>query len=228
MTKNTNWPWPLCRENECCDTDCTSQENQSLREQLGDLLALIHRDGGHHQANIGTEQALIDAKKALLDWRQSHDELVAREKQIVMLREALLEISQVACSLSPEQKIANEALAATEADLDGVILCERKSVAWFRPRTEGEAMNLGRGELMAIAAVRYCLGRRSYIVGDCVDWLIEVWPELDPKTRNTIRRDIEKAFSDDDEARELCTQHFPLGMDMDRAEWTRVRKLWKA
>ena len=27
------------------------------------------------------------------------------------LREALLEISQVACSLSPEQKIANEALA---------------------------------------------------------------------------------------------------------------------
>ena len=34
MTKNTNWPWPLCRGNECCDTDCTSQENQSLREQL--------------------------------------------------------------------------------------------------------------------------------------------------------------------------------------------------
>ena len=39
MTKNTNWPWPLCRENECCDTDCTSQENQSLREQLAAALA---------------------------------------------------------------------------------------------------------------------------------------------------------------------------------------------
>ena len=53
----------------------------SLREQLGDLLALIHRDGGHHQANVGTEQALIDAKKVLLDWRQSHDELEATQQR---------------------------------------------------------------------------------------------------------------------------------------------------
>lgn len=31
----------------------------------------------------------------------------------------------------------------------------------------------GRSDLMATAAVRYCLGRCSYIVGDCVDWLHE-------------------------------------------------------
>ena len=88
-------------------------------------------------------------------------------------------------------------------------------------------MNYGRGELMVIAAVRYCLGRMSYIVGDCVDWLIEVWPELDPKTRNTIRRDIDQAFARDDEDRAGNREHKALGMDMDRAEWEKVRRLWK-
>lgn len=39
---------------------------------------------------------------------------IALRQQVALLREALLEISQVACSLSPEQKIANETLAATE------------------------------------------------------------------------------------------------------------------
>ena len=162
-------------------------------------------------------------------------QLAASQKREVMLREALdrfalidLRFETLPETFAFDVLGARKALTATEADLDGVILCERKSVAWFRPRTEGEAMNLGRGELMAIAAVRYCLGRRSYIVGDCADWLIEVWTELNQRTRSTIQQDIEKAFSDDDEARELCTQHFPLGMDMDRAEWTRVRKLWKA
>ena len=172
--------------------------------------------------------------QAEINFALEHDDKVELEQQLatmtahnVMLREALEKVVEKPKS-HEAVCVATQALAATEADLDGVILCERKSVAWFRPRTEGEAMNLGRGELMAIAAVRYCLGRRSYIVGDCADWLIEVWTELNQRTRSTIQQDIEKAFSDDDEARELCTQHFPLGMDMDRAEWTRVRKLWKA
>ena len=38
-------------------------------------------------------------------------------------------------------------------------------------------MKYGRADLMAIAAVRYCLGRMSYIVGDCADWLIAEWPD---------------------------------------------------
>ena len=134
MTKNTNWPWPVCRGDECCDTDCTSQESQSLREQLGNLLALIHRDGGHHQTDVGAEQALIDAQKVLLDWRQSHDELAVREKQIVMLREAI-----GAWDRSEPEELQDaeagllKALAATEADLGRYILCEREPVAWENP-----------------------------------------------------------------------------------------------
>ena len=60
----------------------------------------------------------------------------------------------------------------------------------------------GRGDLMAIAAVRYCLGRQTYIVGDCADWLIAVWTRLSESARKTIQRDVDEEFARDDEARE--------------------------
>lgn len=83
-------------------------------------------------------------------------------------------------------------------------------------------LNFGRGDLMALAAVRYCLGRMSYIVGDCADWLCEQWPNIKPSARNTIERDIREAVQRDDESRRDGREHHPLGMDMDRAEWLRV------
>ncbi len=84
----------------------------------------------------------------------------------------------------------------------------------------------GRDELMVVAAVRYCTGRMTYIVSDCADWLIEIWPILSDKTQNIIKRDIEEAFTRDDEDRESGRDYKALGHDCDRAEWSRVRKLW--
>ena len=84
----------------------------------------------------------------------------------------------------------------------------------------------GRDDLMAIAAVRYCLGRQSYIVGDCVDWLIRWWPHLAEGCRKVIARDVNEAFAKDDEARECGDTYRPLGMDMDRQQWERARALW--
>ena len=85
----------------------------------------------------------------------------------------------------------------------------------------------GRSDLMALAAVRYCLGRMSYIVGDCCDWLRAVWPDIQPSTRTTIARDIEEAIKRDDESRaEPGREHHPLGMEMDRSQWLAVRALW--
>lgn len=89
-------------------------------------------------------------------------------------------------------------------------------------------MKYGRADLMAIAAVRYCIGRMSYIVGDCADWLIAEWPQFEEGARRCIQRDIEEAFTRDDEARERGDEHKPLGMDCDRASWERVRELWSA
>ena len=80
--------------------------------------------------------------------------------------------------------------------------------------------------LMAIAAFRYCLGRMTYIVGDCASWLIKIWPYLSKETQNIIKRDLEEAFTRDDEDRESGRDCKALGHDCDRAEWERVRKLW--
>ena len=95
------------------------------------------------------------------------------------------------------------------------------------PTAADKRPNYGRGDLMAIAAVRYCLGRMTYIVGDCCDWLRQVWTELEPGAQHVIQRDIEEAFKRDDEARERGEQYKPLGMDMDRRGWEKVRELWK-
>ena len=85
-----------------------------------------------------------------------------------------------------------------------------------RTLVEPEAEPYGRDDLMAVAAVRYCLGRASYIVGDCCDWLVDTWPLLRPSAQTVIRRDVEEAF-----------QHDALGMDIDRQQWERVRRLWE-
>lgn len=88
-------------------------------------------------------------------------------------------------------------------------------------------MTYGRDDLMAIAAVRYCLGRMTYIVGECVDWLICVWPNLKPNAQIVIQRDIEEAFLRDDEDRAAGREYQELGMDCDRQQWERARRLWK-
>ena len=88
-------------------------------------------------------------------------------------------------------------------------------------------MTYGRGDLMAVAAVRYCLGRSSYIVGDCCEWLPQAWPTLSESARNIIKRDVEEAFRDDDESRADGNQYHRLGMNIDRAQWEKMRDLWR-
>jgi len=156
--------------------------------------------------------------------RSRDDEIERLQKQIMILREALGQLSlYVAHNGDDWVKIqALKALAATADQLEAI------SDMDARPERSGRSMNnpYGRDGLMAIAAVRYCLGCMSYIVGDCVDWLAEAWPELQESTRKTIQRDIEEAFKMDDEWREAGNKTGRLGMDMDRAEWGRARRLW--
>ncbi len=57
--------------------------------------------------------------------------------------------------------------------------------------------------LMTLAAFRYCLGRRSYIVTECVQWLYEYWDDLPPVAQKTIKDEIQIAL-DEDMAGDLC------------------------
>lgn len=84
----------------------------------------------------------------------------------------------------------------------------------------------GRDALMATAAVRYCIGRRTYITSDCADWLCDVWDSLPENARRIIKRDIEEAFERDDADRSEGSQYKALGDDCDRKSWERVKALW--
>ena len=46
-------------------------------ELLGDLLAIIHRNGGRYHANIGTAKSVEDAIKVIAAMRSAHEQCIA-------------------------------------------------------------------------------------------------------------------------------------------------------
>lgn len=52
-------------------------------------------------------------------------------------------------------------------------------------------------QLMVIAAFRYCLGRQSYIVRACLDWLRANWGSFTQNTKLIILRDTIEALMDE-------------------------------
>ena len=66
-------------------------------------------------------------------------------------------------------------------------------------------------EWMIISSFRYCLGRASYVVGECADWIIEHNDDLSERVRNIFLREIREALDED-----------RAGMDMDRWRWEEV------
>lgn len=103
-----------------------------------------------------------------------------------------------------------------------------RNVTWEdvidKARREGKLLVYGRDDLMVIAAFRYCLGRQSYIVSDCADWLISNWHTFSKNTTLVIRNEIEDAFKKHDEL--IDHEYSPLGSDCDVVQWGRVRALW--
>jgi len=78
-----------------------------------------------------------------------------------------------------------------------------------------------------VGATRYHLGRMTYAVQDFCELLRKQWATLPERTQKIIARDVDEAFTHDDECRASKTTHFrPLGMDCDRKQWEKVRKLW--
>ena len=63
-------------------------------------------------------------------------------------------------------------------------------------------------------AFRYALGRKTYVVLEVTDVLIDQWDKLKPTFRKKIKQEIVTAIEDDD-----------AGMDMDIEEWGKILKL---
>lgn len=46
------------------------------------------------------------------------------------------------------------------------------------------------GSIMVTAALRYALGRHSYVPGAVMDWITDHWADLDSNTKTIIVRDV--------------------------------------
>lgn len=79
-------------------------------------------------------------------------------------------------------------------------------------------------------ATRYVLGRSSYAVSEHCDWLIANWDNIPLDEKALIVSDVEQAFRHERGLRSSRPDagYSPLGMEMDKRDWERVRALWEA
>jgi hypothetical protein len=92
-------------------------------------------------------------------------------------------------------------------------------------------------ENLLIDACRYNAGRSTGYAAGFAEHLAELWPRLPLRARQQLRHDLQQLFARDDEARAQeargdwaglnPNEPLPLGMDMDRAAWDKVRQAWQ-
>lgn len=68
--------------------------------------------------------------------------------------------------------------------------------------------------VLLLNSFRYCLGRKTYAVSECVDMLVEYWRHLPLQWQAQIKTDISRAIADGN-----------AGMEMDIAEWKKILKM---
>jgi hypothetical protein len=60
-------------------------------QQLKELLARIHRDGGHHTDKVGLQRSCDDADNVLVKWREAFDAAESESARQKSARELLIE-----------------------------------------------------------------------------------------------------------------------------------------
>jgi hypothetical protein len=78
-------------------------------------------------------------------------------------------------------------------------------------------------ESMAVCAIRYTIGRQSYIVSDGQRWAIE-WGRKSGWVRRTITRDLQEAIDRCDDAHAADREAFALGSRFDEEGWRNVMR----
>ena len=70
------------------------------------------------------------------------------------------------------------------------------------PKKNKTPLPEGTPDWIVISASRYALGRRSYIVGMTVDYLLSHWERLEKNTKTVILRDIDEYLGHIDNSKE--------------------------
>jgi hypothetical protein len=87
-------------------------------------------------------------------------------------------------------------------------------------------------QLMAMAAYRYCLGRSSYIVSSCFEWLEKTWDQFDRNTKRVFLRDVVEALMDYEEMayrqewQDIANKYYPNLIAEDK-KWVKDATSYK-
>jgi hypothetical protein len=86
------------------------------------------------------------------------------------------------------------------------------------------------GSIMVMAALRYALGRHSYVPGAVIDWISLYWDTLDSNTKTVVVRDVFEYLYD--EYRKDVDENSPFDSpfgDYDIKTWNKfgIDKYWK-
>ena len=92
------------------------------------------------------------------------------------------------------------------------------------PQTTAEQDHWTDETSMAVCAIRYTIGRRSYIVADGWKWALR-YALVSRPLRRTLIRDLEEKF---EQAARSTSEYHPLGFDSDVAGWRDVLEKLKA
>lgn len=104
--------------------------HDEAREHLGNLLAIIHGDGGHYQAEHGNEKATTDAIAKYYELRARHDEALPgvelsfpspRTSRDCIIEEGYHAAQEVAALLFTKQSHPRIPLAATRQNAEVLI-----------------------------------------------------------------------------------------------------------
>ena len=66
------------------EIDALRAEVEMLKRHLGNLLAIVHRDCGNHQARVGTDQAINDAYLILAAFRGTEADRKERQEEYLL------------------------------------------------------------------------------------------------------------------------------------------------
>ena len=73
----------------------SAADNAALREHLGNLLAVLHGDGGHYEAEHGTDKAVADALTRFYSNIMAADsKITAKDARIKVLEDALRHVNK--------------------------------------------------------------------------------------------------------------------------------------
>lgn len=99
---------------------------------------------------------------------------------------------------------------------------------YFQSRSRRFGMNEDTLTTLWIGAFRYYCGRETIAVHSFCNDLVNEYENIPEQAKSVIKRDLIRAFDDDDRDRAKNREVKTLGHDMDRAKWLEVLLFFKA